>query len=101
MAIIEQRIAALEAELERYRPKRRRKVLNPNKKFMGIGEILAAGPSPNKEDSNEGEALENEESSSEEDVVEIRAEEPEDPKLPAQRVTRSRRQTQRPSRYND
>ena len=36
-----QRITALEAEVKRLRPKKRRKVPNPNKKFMQLAEILA------------------------------------------------------------
>jgi len=35
-----QRITALEAEVERLRPKRRRKIPNPNRKFMDLVEIL-------------------------------------------------------------
>ena len=37
-----QRITALEAKVERLRPKKRRKIPNPNKKFIQLAEILAA-----------------------------------------------------------
>lgn len=54
----QQRIVALEAEVERLRPKKRRKkVPNPNKRFMTVSEILAAGQDINSIPGDEDEQL--------------------------------------------
>ena len=41
LAVKDQKIQALEAEIERLRPKKRRKIPNPNKRFIHLSEILA------------------------------------------------------------
>lgn len=40
---MDQKIQALEAQIERLQPKKRRKVPNPNKRFIQLSEILKRG----------------------------------------------------------
>lgn len=97
-AIKDQKIRALEAQLERLRPKKRRKVPNPNSQFMTIGEILGSG-----RESDQG-PLEAIERAIGEDIG-GEPKGPEDPNLgdlddiPQGMQTRSGRQTRLPNRY--
>ncbi|MGI0016370.1 MAG: hypothetical protein ACREBU_23365 [Nitrososphaera sp.] len=43
LALKDQKIQALEAQIERLQPKKRRKVPNPNKRFIQLSEILGGG----------------------------------------------------------
>lgn len=100
MVMRDQKIATLEAEIERLRPKKRRKVPNPNRKFMKISEILASGGDPTIEVIDQrdggGEVVVEPE---EEGVAESSSDE--EPEIRAPVVTRSGRSIQKPSRYNN
>ena len=96
----DERIRQLEAQLERLQPKRRRKIPNPNRTFMTLGECLASGLDPTAEDIQEVIQQENEVVA---DGPEDDEEELEDPEedlegdLPEPVRTRSGRAVQRPN----
>lgn len=102
LAIANERIRELEAQVERFRHKKRKAIPNPNKKFMQIGDILdgerPAGNNLNQEVEAaiavEGEEDEVESSSADDE------EGPNDAPLPEVR-TRSGRASKIPSRYID
>ncbi|KAK6063722.1 transposase [Seiridium cupressi] len=91
MVVMEQEIKQLQAKVDRLRPKRRRKVPNPNRRFIEIGEILSGGP----------QVTANAPSSAQEEVVvdeEDEEDDGQDQYIPSTRVSRSGREVIIPRR---
>ena len=100
----DERIRALEAEIERLQPKKRRRIPNPNRKFMTLAECLSRGLDPSLENVYEVIDLENEAIQGDQGgdgAEEIEKEDEIEEGLPQPTHTRSGRAIQRPSRYND